>query len=179
MPLRHPGRWVATAVLLVLAAMFVHDVITNPRFGWGVVGNYFFSTPDRDRGREDPRAHVRRHGGRGGPRRALRRDAAVAQPHLVGCSMALHLVLPGHAGLRPAPLLVRHLGSPADDQPRHTLRAGVRPHERQQHRHARSWRLCSGSGSTKAPTTPRSCGPGSSRSTTGSSRRPNPSACAG
>ncbi len=44
-PLRHPGRWVATAIMLVLAAMFVHDVITNPRFGWGVVGSYFFSSP--------------------------------------------------------------------------------------------------------------------------------------
>jgi polar amino acid transport system permease protein len=44
-PLRHPGRWVATAALLVLAAMFVHDVVTNPRFGWGVVGNYFFAAP--------------------------------------------------------------------------------------------------------------------------------------
>ena len=44
-PLRHPGRWAATAVLLVLAAMLVHDIVTNPRFGWGVVGNYFFATP--------------------------------------------------------------------------------------------------------------------------------------
>jgi polar amino acid transport system permease protein len=44
-PLRHPGRWVATAVMLVLAAMFVHDVTTNPRFGWGVVGSTFFSSP--------------------------------------------------------------------------------------------------------------------------------------
>jgi len=42
-PLRHPGRWAVTAILLVLAAMFVHDVITNPRFGWGVVGNYFLA----------------------------------------------------------------------------------------------------------------------------------------
>ena len=44
-PLRHPGRWAGTAVLLVLAAMFVHDVVTNPRFAWGVVGNYFFAAP--------------------------------------------------------------------------------------------------------------------------------------
>ncbi len=44
-PLRHPGRWVATAAMLVLAAMFVHDVTTNPRFGWGVVGSTFFSSP--------------------------------------------------------------------------------------------------------------------------------------
>ena len=44
-PLRHPGRWVGTAVLLVLGAMLVHDITTNPRFGWGIVGTYFFSTP--------------------------------------------------------------------------------------------------------------------------------------
>lgn len=44
-PLRHPGRWVATGILLVLAAMLVHDIVTNPGFGWGVVGSYFFATP--------------------------------------------------------------------------------------------------------------------------------------
>jgi polar amino acid transport system permease protein len=44
-PLRHPGRWVATTVLLVLAAMLAHDIVTNPRFGWGIVGSYFFSPP--------------------------------------------------------------------------------------------------------------------------------------
>ena len=44
-PLRHPWRWVATAVLLVLAAMFVHDITTNPRYGFGVVGDYFFAQP--------------------------------------------------------------------------------------------------------------------------------------
>jgi polar amino acid transport system permease protein len=44
-PLRHPGRWAATAALLVLAAMLVHDAVTNPRFGWGAVGTYFFASP--------------------------------------------------------------------------------------------------------------------------------------
>jgi polar amino acid transport system permease protein len=44
-PLRHPGRWVTAAVLAVLFAMLVHTVATNPRFGWGVVGDYFFSEP--------------------------------------------------------------------------------------------------------------------------------------
>jgi polar amino acid transport system permease protein len=44
-PLRHPGRWVATAVVLVLVAMLVHDILTNPGFGWGVVGSYFFAPP--------------------------------------------------------------------------------------------------------------------------------------
>ncbi len=44
-PLRRPGRWVAAAVLAVFAAMAVHTLITNPRFQWDVVGNYFLSTP--------------------------------------------------------------------------------------------------------------------------------------
>ena len=33
----------AAAVVLVLIAMFVHSLITNPRFEWGVVGSYFLS----------------------------------------------------------------------------------------------------------------------------------------
>ncbi|GEL26622.1 polar amino acid ABC transporter permease [Pseudonocardia sulfidoxydans NBRC 16205] len=44
-PVRHPGRWVAVAVLAVLAAMLVHTVVTNERFGWDVVGQYLFSAP--------------------------------------------------------------------------------------------------------------------------------------
>ncbi|MGA2528383.1 MAG: amino acid ABC transporter permease [Acidimicrobiales bacterium] len=44
-PLRHPARWVMTAVLLLLASMLVHDMVTNPGFGWGAVGQYFFAGP--------------------------------------------------------------------------------------------------------------------------------------
>jgi polar amino acid transport system permease protein len=44
-PVRHPGRWVAAAVLAVLAAMLVGALFTNPRFGWGTVGQYLFSAP--------------------------------------------------------------------------------------------------------------------------------------
>ncbi|GID97990.1 amino acid ABC transporter permease [Amorphoplanes digitatis] len=33
-PVRHPGRWVAIAVLAVLTAMFLHLVLTNERFNW-------------------------------------------------------------------------------------------------------------------------------------------------
>src|SRR5215469_16701961 len=33
-PVRHPGRWVTIAVLAVLAAMFVHLLVTNDRFDW-------------------------------------------------------------------------------------------------------------------------------------------------
>jgi polar amino acid transport system permease protein len=44
-PVRHYGRWIAVAVLLVLAAMLVHTLLTNERFRWDVVGNYLFSAP--------------------------------------------------------------------------------------------------------------------------------------
>lgn len=37
---RHPGRWVATAVVLVLGAQLVHMLLTNPNFEWPVVDQY-------------------------------------------------------------------------------------------------------------------------------------------
>jgi polar amino acid transport system permease protein len=51
-PVRHPGRWVAAAVLVVLLAMLVHMLVfarvkrgnsMETRFGWHVVGSYLFS----------------------------------------------------------------------------------------------------------------------------------------
>ena len=44
-PVRHPGRWVAVAVIAVLIAMLVHSFLTNPNFQWDVVGQYLFSDP--------------------------------------------------------------------------------------------------------------------------------------
>jgi polar amino acid transport system permease protein len=41
-PVRHPGRWVAAAVVLVIAAAAINSVVTNPRFEWSVVGHYLF-----------------------------------------------------------------------------------------------------------------------------------------
>jgi polar amino acid transport system permease protein len=41
-PVRHPGRWVAAAIVLIVAVALVHSVATNPRFEWSVVGNYLF-----------------------------------------------------------------------------------------------------------------------------------------
>jgi len=38
---RRPGQWVGAAVLLVLFAMLVHTLVTNERFQWNVVGDYF------------------------------------------------------------------------------------------------------------------------------------------
>ena len=52
-PVRHPGRWVATAVVLVLVAMLVHSLFFSytirggrkqPRFEWHVIDHYFFSS---------------------------------------------------------------------------------------------------------------------------------------
>ncbi|MEV5324320.1 amino acid ABC transporter permease [Nonomuraea sp. NPDC052634] len=37
---RHPLRWVASVVLLVLAAQLVSLLVTNPNFQWDVVGSY-------------------------------------------------------------------------------------------------------------------------------------------
>jgi polar amino acid transport system permease protein len=36
------GRWIAAAIVLLLAAVIVHSVATNPRFQWGVVGDFLF-----------------------------------------------------------------------------------------------------------------------------------------
>ncbi|MCH6469175.1 amino acid ABC transporter permease [Sinomonas terrae] len=39
-PVRHPGRWVAAAIILILAALAVQSLATNPRFRWGTVAAY-------------------------------------------------------------------------------------------------------------------------------------------
>jgi polar amino acid transport system permease protein len=41
-PLRHPGRWLAIAVLAVLGAMLVNSVVNNDAFDWSTVGKYLF-----------------------------------------------------------------------------------------------------------------------------------------
>jgi polar amino acid transport system permease protein len=41
-PVRRPGRWIAAAIVLVLAVVVVHSVVSNPRFEWSVVGHYLF-----------------------------------------------------------------------------------------------------------------------------------------
>lgn len=44
-PVRHPGRWVGVAVIAVLAAMAIHSVLTNPNWGWSLIGEWIFSPP--------------------------------------------------------------------------------------------------------------------------------------
>jgi polar amino acid transport system permease protein len=43
-PVRHPGRWIAAAVVLVFAVALVRSAVTNPRFEWDIVGDYFLSS---------------------------------------------------------------------------------------------------------------------------------------
>jgi polar amino acid transport system permease protein len=43
-PVRHPGRWIAAVVVLVVFAMLVHSLATNSRFEWDIVGQYFLSS---------------------------------------------------------------------------------------------------------------------------------------
>jgi polar amino acid transport system permease protein len=44
-PVRHPGRWVAVAVLIVLTAMFVHMLLTNSAFQWSFMVDNMFRPP--------------------------------------------------------------------------------------------------------------------------------------
>jgi polar amino acid transport system permease protein len=42
-PVRHPGRWIASAVIAVLAAMFIHMLVTNPVFQWDFMFDNMFT----------------------------------------------------------------------------------------------------------------------------------------
>src|SRR3954453_12177834 len=44
-PVRHPGRWVAVAVIVVLTAMFAHMLLTNHRFQWSFMVDNMFRPP--------------------------------------------------------------------------------------------------------------------------------------
>jgi polar amino acid transport system permease protein len=44
-PVRHPWRWVAMAVLAVLIAMFVHLLVTNKAFQWNFMVDNMFRPP--------------------------------------------------------------------------------------------------------------------------------------
>jgi polar amino acid transport system permease protein len=43
-PVRHPGRWVAAAIVLLFAVVLGHSLATNPRFQWDIVRHYFVSS---------------------------------------------------------------------------------------------------------------------------------------
>ena len=41
-PLRHPGRWIATLAVLVVLAQVVHGLMTNPFYQWDRFAYWFF-----------------------------------------------------------------------------------------------------------------------------------------
>jgi polar amino acid transport system permease protein len=41
-PVRHPGRWVVAAIVLLITVAIINSVATNPRFEWSIVGQYLF-----------------------------------------------------------------------------------------------------------------------------------------
>jgi polar amino acid transport system permease protein len=43
-PVRHPGRWIAAAIVAILLVALVNSMVTNDRFEWNVVGDYLFSS---------------------------------------------------------------------------------------------------------------------------------------
>jgi polar amino acid transport system permease protein len=43
-PVRHPGRWIAAAIVAILLVALVNSMVTNDRFEWGLVGHYLFSS---------------------------------------------------------------------------------------------------------------------------------------
>jgi len=43
-PVRHPGRWVATGIVLFLAVAVGNSMASNTRFEWGIVGHWFTSS---------------------------------------------------------------------------------------------------------------------------------------
>ncbi|EGH44788.1 amino acid ABC transporter, permease protein, partial [Pseudomonas syringae pv. pisi str. 1704B] len=43
-PARHPGRWFGSIFAALVLLAIVHSLATNPRWEWGVFGQWFFST---------------------------------------------------------------------------------------------------------------------------------------
>ncbi|MGI8507472.1 MAG: amino acid ABC transporter permease, partial [Solirubrobacteraceae bacterium] len=43
-PVRRPWRWVASVVVLAIAASLVRSAVTDKRFQWSVVGHYLFDS---------------------------------------------------------------------------------------------------------------------------------------
>ncbi len=42
-PLRHPWRWVAATVIIIVVGLFLYGAATNPAFGWSTFAEYMFN----------------------------------------------------------------------------------------------------------------------------------------
>ena len=158
-PARHPGRWVAAAIVLLLAAQLVDSVVTNPRFEWGIVRQYVF----------DPTVL---HGVRVTIELTISRWLSASRWAIVLAVMRLspNPIVSGAAWVyiwffRGTPLLVQLLfwgfvgGALPDDLARHPVRAASSSRDTNT-LIPRSSRLCSGWASTRPPTWPRSSAAG-------------------
>jgi polar amino acid transport system permease protein len=43
-PVRHPGRWVAAAIVLIIGASLAYSAANNPRFHWDIVGSFLLDS---------------------------------------------------------------------------------------------------------------------------------------
>jgi polar amino acid transport system permease protein len=43
-PVRHPGRWIAAAIIVVIAASIIRSIVSAKGFQWSVVGHYLFDS---------------------------------------------------------------------------------------------------------------------------------------
>ncbi|MFL5861743.1 MAG: amino acid ABC transporter permease [Solirubrobacteraceae bacterium] len=41
-PVRRPGRWIASVIIVIIAASVIRSIVVNPNFHWDVVGQYLF-----------------------------------------------------------------------------------------------------------------------------------------
>jgi polar amino acid transport system permease protein len=41
-PVRHPGRWVAATIVVIIALAMINSIATNGNFHWNIVGQYLF-----------------------------------------------------------------------------------------------------------------------------------------
>ena len=40
--MKHPGRWVGAAVIMLAMALLFQSLLTNTNFRWDIVGTYLF-----------------------------------------------------------------------------------------------------------------------------------------
>ena len=43
-PLKHPGQWIAAAIVLILVALFIYGAATNKAYAWDTYAKYLFDT---------------------------------------------------------------------------------------------------------------------------------------
>ncbi|MGZ4169025.1 MAG: amino acid ABC transporter permease [Solirubrobacteraceae bacterium] len=43
-PVRRPGRWIASVIILIVAASLIRAIVVNPHFEWGIVGDFLFDS---------------------------------------------------------------------------------------------------------------------------------------